>query len=305
MTTSPWLKFYPADWQADQALRLCSLAARGLWVECMCIMHRAVPYGHLVVNGQSVTAAQLAVLAGTLPDQIPDLLGELETAGVFSRTRQGVVYSRRMTRDDKKARVARKNGKSGGNPKLCKTKAISASDKGGDKAQKPEARSQNNTAVADGGANERNPIREALDSIGAWDNPNTHLTGGRVVEWMRQGADLDLDILPTLKAVTERRRKRDGPQWLPNSMSFFDQAITDAVAARTRPLPEGNPNAKPAHAQPSRPSARRNGFLALIADEAGLGADPRPDDGGHRTGGPGLCGDGPAIDLDRADWRDA
>lgn len=95
----PWMKFYPADWQSDQALRLCSLAARGLWIECMAIMHRAVPYGHLVVNGRAVTEAQLGVLAGAPPDQITQLLGELEAAGVFSRTRAGVVYSRRMVED--------------------------------------------------------------------------------------------------------------------------------------------------------------------------------------------------------------
>lgn len=98
----PWFKFYPADWQADQALRLVGLEARGLWLECMCIMHRADPYGHLVVNGRPVTDVQLAVLAGTLPDRVPALVAELETAGVFSRNRAGTIYSRRMTRDEKR-----------------------------------------------------------------------------------------------------------------------------------------------------------------------------------------------------------
>lgn len=141
----PWMKFYPRDWQSDQALRMCSLTARGLWVECMAIMHRADPYGHLLVNGQAPTDTQLAVLVGAPPDQIPELLGELATAGVFSRTRSGVIYSRRMTRDEKKARTARKNGRNGGNPKLCNERVIPPLDKGShkapDKAQRPEARS--------------------------------------------------------------------------------------------------------------------------------------------------------------------
>lgn len=105
----PWMKFYPADWRADPALRMCSLAARGLWVEMLSIMHEAEPYGYLLVNGRPVTDAQLAVLAAAPSDQVPSLLDELETAGVFSRTRKGVIFSRRMVRDEKKSEEGRKS----------------------------------------------------------------------------------------------------------------------------------------------------------------------------------------------------
>ena len=142
----PWIKFYPADWQADQALRICTLAARGLWIECMAIMHRASPYGHLLVNGQAPTDTQLGVLVGAPPDQIPDLIRELESAGSFSRTRAGVIYSRRMTRDEKLSRLAVKNGKFGGNPSLSKDLGFTTPDnplhKPPDKAQRLDARSQ-------------------------------------------------------------------------------------------------------------------------------------------------------------------
>jgi hypothetical protein len=49
------MKFYPADWRADAMLRLCSIAARGLWAEMMCIMHDAERYGSLLVNGRAST----------------------------------------------------------------------------------------------------------------------------------------------------------------------------------------------------------------------------------------------------------
>lgn len=144
--SDPWLKFYPTDWRSDPALRMCSMAARGLWIEMIALMHEAVPYGHLLVAGRSPTDAQLAVLVGAPSDQIPELLGELDAAGVFSRTREGVIYSRKMTRTAKKAAIARKNGKNGGNPSLSKDRDNPPSDnppdKGGDKPQKPEARSQ-------------------------------------------------------------------------------------------------------------------------------------------------------------------
>lgn len=146
MTRDPWMKFYPSDWRADPALRMCSLAARGLWIEMIGLMHASDRYGHLLVNGSPPNSTQLSVLAGAPSPQVPELLGELEAAGVFSRTKEGVIYSRRMTRDDKKRQTARKNGKMGGNPSLGKQRENPASDnpqdKDRDKTQKPEARSQ-------------------------------------------------------------------------------------------------------------------------------------------------------------------
>lgn len=239
------MKFYPADWRADQSLRVCSLAARGLWIECMCIMHEATPYGHLVLNGHPVTNDQLSALAGTSPAQISALLGELETAGVFSRTGKDVIYSRRMTRDEKKAKVSAKNGKNGGNPTLCKTKDFPAwdntQDKVADKAQKPEAIVQKEEGVVDAG--ERDPIRTAMESIGAWNDPNCRISGGRVLEWIKAGSDLDLDILPTLDAVMAKARAREGPAWMPTSMTYFDKPVAKAMANRTKPVPGGNHDA--------------------------------------------------------------
>ena len=41
--SQPWIKFYPRDWRGDQALRVVSLAARGLWIEMLSIMHEGQP----------------------------------------------------------------------------------------------------------------------------------------------------------------------------------------------------------------------------------------------------------------------
>jgi len=142
----PWMKFYTTDWRADPRLKMCSLAARGLWIDLICLMHEATPYGHLLVNGRCPTDAQVAVLVGAPPEQIAAMLGELESAGVFSRTRDGTVYSRKLTRMAKKAATARNNGRKGGNPSLRNSEVIPASDKGEDKGglktQKPEARTR-------------------------------------------------------------------------------------------------------------------------------------------------------------------
>jgi len=129
----PWMKFHPQDWRADEKLRLCSLAARGLWIEMLAIMHRSERYGQLLIGGKAPTDAQLAVQVGSSPDEVSELIGQLESAGVFSRAASGAIYSRRMTRDRKKADLARKNGQRGGNPRLSNNWENKPSDKGQDK----------------------------------------------------------------------------------------------------------------------------------------------------------------------------
>lgn len=145
MSKNPWFKFYPTDWRSDAKLRNCGAAARGLWIEMLCLMHEATPYGHLLINGEMPTITQLSMQAAIPESQVPDLLGELEKSGVFSRNGKGVIYSRKMVRDAKKAAIAKNNGKNGGNPSLCNDMPFSASDnppdkppdKGGVKAQNP------------------------------------------------------------------------------------------------------------------------------------------------------------------------
>lgn len=119
MPKRPAFQFYPGDWQRDLALRSCSLAARGLWFEMMCLMHDGQPYGHLKVGSRPLDdPAVLAPLVGAPVEVVARLLSELETATVFSRTRKGVVFSRRMTRDEALRAKRATAGKLGGNPKL-------------------------------------------------------------------------------------------------------------------------------------------------------------------------------------------
>lgn len=130
-------------------LRLCSIAARGLWAEMMCIMHDAEPYGSLLVNGRRIDKKQLSGLAAITEKECIALLLELETNGVFSRDEDGTIYSRRMRRDYQKAVKDKANGTNGGNPRL--KGGVNPPDNGEDKAQMPEARTREDTeAIASG-----------------------------------------------------------------------------------------------------------------------------------------------------------
>lgn len=213
--SDPWMKFYPTDWRADPALRMCSLGARGLWVEMLCIMHESEPYGTLRVNGKALTARQMAILVGSTVEEISPLMAELEACGVFSRDADGVLFSRRMMRDHDKALRDKANGRKGGNPKLSggvnppPNPPDNGSDNGQDKAHMPEARSQNSSvASATGGAPRASadPVetvwdegvsalkamgvsdREARSNVGRW-MKDTASDAGRVLSAIQRARD--------------------------------------------------------------------------------------------------------------------
>jgi hypothetical protein len=116
--TNPWLKFSPTAWRSDTRLRLCSPAARGLWIELICVMHECEPYGHLLPGGKNPDHRAIAKLTGIAPQTCFKLLAELEKNQVFSLTNSYVIFSRRMVRDHQNSLRDKDNGKLGGNPNI-------------------------------------------------------------------------------------------------------------------------------------------------------------------------------------------
>jgi hypothetical protein len=119
----PAFLFYPGDWQRNAKLRMCSLAARGLWLEMICIMHQSDVYGHLRIGPTSVTTEILGRVVGISIEDILPLVLELEHAGVFSRDADGTIICRRMISDEK-LRLSRAAGgvKSLENPRVPRPK---------------------------------------------------------------------------------------------------------------------------------------------------------------------------------------
>lgn len=116
----PFLKFFPTDWLGDERLRTCSLVARGLWIDLLCMSWRSGRRGYLEsAAGKPVTHEQIARAVGESPSTVGTLLAELENAGVFSREAEtGVIYSRRLVRDVERTEILSQAGKRGGNPRL-------------------------------------------------------------------------------------------------------------------------------------------------------------------------------------------
>lgn len=116
----PFMKMYWTDWRSDPALKMCSLAARGLWADMLGLMHEAEPYGHLLVKGRPLNAKQLGSLVGATERKVRDLLEELQQNDVFSVNAEGVIFSRRMIRDHERSARSKEAGALGGNPKIAR-----------------------------------------------------------------------------------------------------------------------------------------------------------------------------------------
>lgn len=113
-----WVKWFFSDWRADEGLRLCSLGARGLWLELLALMDAATPYGHLIIAGRSPSDADLAKQAACSLAEVRRYKTELREAGVPSLTPEGVWFSRRLVRDRARRERNRMNGAGGGSPLL-------------------------------------------------------------------------------------------------------------------------------------------------------------------------------------------
>lgn len=96
----PAIQLYPGDWLKDQVSG-CSLAAQGLWLRMMFIMHDSEKYGYLSLNGTPMPADMVARKCGVAPMELQALLSELLDARVPSMNKDQIIYSRRMIRDAK------------------------------------------------------------------------------------------------------------------------------------------------------------------------------------------------------------
>jgi hypothetical protein len=116
----PWFKFFPGNWIGDTQLRLCSPAARGLLIDCLCMMHEGKRRGYLeTATGKPIDDDMLSRLSGTFKGDVYTLRMELIENGVLSVGDDGVPYSRRMVKDSaKSAKCSEAAIRGGGNPSL-------------------------------------------------------------------------------------------------------------------------------------------------------------------------------------------
>lgn len=121
---SPAFQFYPGDWLRSTDLRSCSVGARGLWIDMICLMHEGYPYGYLKVGNKVILPSNLSRMVGATLQEVEGWIKELEEANVFSRDKDGCIFSRRMVNDEKIRQSRAIGGKLGGNPHLINTSKV-------------------------------------------------------------------------------------------------------------------------------------------------------------------------------------
>jgi hypothetical protein len=263
----PWMKWYPRDWRADPRLRMCSLAARGLWMELIGFMHEAEPYGHLLIDGKQPAAADIAALVGRPLAEIRKALAELDERGVYSLTDDDVIFSRRMVRDADRSEEGRKQVEK----RWGDREPNRSPNRSGDKTpttQKPDTRKKE-----DGGGDARasliSPEAMALTTeiaaIVGYPTPD-HWPPGWCgapyrVETMLQGGWQREIILASTREIMAKRGNDP-----PDGIKYFEKAFARAHAEQNAPLPEIK--LKPAevvHAETSRRNSQgRNGITAAL-----------------------------------------
>lgn len=209
------------------------MAARGLWMEMLCLMHEAQPRGSLLVNGNPVSERQLAGLAGCSIKELTILLNELEAAGVFSRDGD-VIYSRRMRRDDEKAQRDKANGQKGGNPNILGiTEGVNPpdnpEDNEGDKAKNIEYRNKKEEEHA-------HASREAFDQFqkayprrdGTQDWPKAREVFDRA---LKAGVDPKVIIGGAERYAADcRRRGDDGSKFVKQARTWLNGRLWEEFA---------------------------------------------------------------------------
>jgi hypothetical protein len=108
MSKPPAFWFFTGDWMKDPALRACSPAARGVWMDMLCMMHESPHRGFLETSqGHPYSDEQIARMTGCDMALLSQIVTELFTTGVASKTDSGTIFNRRMKRDEMTRALAR------------------------------------------------------------------------------------------------------------------------------------------------------------------------------------------------------
>lgn len=119
----PALQFYPGDWRKDPAVQSLTFEQRGVWFEMLMIMHESAHRGKMTLNGKPMPTEAIAnILGGGMTEVLLNqILTTLLERGVASREPEtGIIYNRRMVRDEYIRQIRSQAGKKGGNPNLVK-----------------------------------------------------------------------------------------------------------------------------------------------------------------------------------------
>src|SRR5262249_41721353 len=117
------------DWLGDPAVRRLTAGERGLWIDMLALMSQALPVGYLCSpTGKPLSFAEIGRVSNLSPKRVRRMSLNLVQKGVASRDDKGVIFCRRIVREngDKNAKKSA-SGKLGGAATKLKWKEFSES----------------------------------------------------------------------------------------------------------------------------------------------------------------------------------
>ena len=110
----PYMQFYPGDWWREGGLRALDIADRGMWFEMLLTMHESPQRGRMVLpDGQPIPDESVARMIGLDTPRYREGLARLIKFGVAGVDSAGVVFCRRMIREEEKRLNDEENGRKG------------------------------------------------------------------------------------------------------------------------------------------------------------------------------------------------
>ena len=204
----PAFQFYPGDWMKDPSLRATSIAARGLWIDMICLMHESPIRGELMITRHTpMSEAQVARVVGLSEQELLPLLEELVNNGVVSVARDNGIptyYSVRMVRDEMTRVKLSEAGKKGGQPKHVAK---------GYPTDKPEQ----------GSSSSSSPSSSSSSSLSSTTSHSTTPQGIKEGDLMDVGVDDVYSAIP----VRNRKQPRTAKKAIATALSYIeDNEIT-------------------------------------------------------------------------------
>jgi hypothetical protein len=117
----PWFRAWAKDILADTELKSVPIAAKGFWLDLMCLMHLSPRRGFLLQeNGQPFSLETLAKISGISTEEADHLLQCLVNSAALSVSddEPRVPYSRRMAREARLGEVRAGAGSKGGRKRV-------------------------------------------------------------------------------------------------------------------------------------------------------------------------------------------
>lgn len=131
----PALQFYTGDWLKDPSVQALDHEHKGVWMDLLCMMHESTDRGRLVLpTGQPFPDAGIARFLGLEQAKWKQIRSNLLAYGVASQDEAGVLYNRRMVRDEAIREARRRSGAIGGRASAAKQTS-----------SKPQAKAQANS----------------------------------------------------------------------------------------------------------------------------------------------------------------